>query len=118
LSDLPADLRFDFVGQKRSLTIFDEEHKRASLREACDPAFALAGDPIAVWGILIAEAQFALPSRFDRADFGDGDCLELDIRDLVKLLATGNAALQDRGDRSAFPRPFHVAREVGPPPTS
>src|SRR3954468_18797764 len=42
LGELAADLRFDIIGQQSAAVLFSQRHRRATLGEAGDTAFALA----------------------------------------------------------------------------
>src|SRR3954468_23678806 len=94
LRELAADLRLHVIGEKRAAILVGERHLGAALGKARDAPLAFAGDAIAVGRIEIGEPDLAFPARLDRADLDRGSRLKLVVRNLVELLAAGNAALE------------------------
>src|SRR5262249_25552282 len=92
-----------------------ERHLGAAFGKAGHPALPFAGNAIATWRIEVGEADLALPACLDRSNFDGGDGLEFVIRDLVELLAAGDAALEHLGVVELGPDHFAAGRELDLP---
>src|SRR6266487_4025138 len=115
LGELAADLRLHVIGEKRAAVVVGERHLGAAFGKAGNAPLPFAGNAIAVRRIEIREADLALPARLDGPDFDGGDGLEFVIRDLVKLLAAGDAAFEHLGVVELGPDHLAVGSELDLP---